>query len=126
MKVLQVYYLNGNDNLIEDYYFEKEYRDDVMVRLNDIFYELYFFTSDALEFELTQGGYFSLPGLIVLEEISTKFIEKAIVNLEKRNYFNKLKGMDKFSPENRFIHNWYTNKLSLKKDSVLIKKIIIS
>lgn len=108
---LVIYFLNGTDKRINEYYLEKEYRDDIVVELNDLYYELYFYTPDSLEYEMTNEGYFSLPGLIILDEISIGKIKKSIINLLNKGYFGRFKGKRKLSQENRFIHDWYSNEL---------------
>jgi len=45
---MRIYFLNRRNKKIDEYYNEKEYRDDIIVELNDLFYELYFFTRDSL------------------------------------------------------------------------------
>jgi hypothetical protein len=108
-----VYFLNGNTNEIEYYYAEKEYRDDIILEINDLYYEVYFFTIDALEYEMTKDGYFAHPCMIILDEISTEKIIKAITELKKRGFFKRFQGMTQLNQEKRFIHEWYSNKLSL-------------
>jgi hypothetical protein len=115
-----IYFFNGRNQEIEEYYLEKEYRDDIVVELNGMFYELYFFTQDSLEYEMTKEGYFSFPGLVILETVSTEKIRIAILNLEKKGYFNRLNGMKELSQEKRFIHNWYINELPLFDSNKLV------
>jgi hypothetical protein len=54
-----LYFLGGNTTQMEQHYAEKEYRDDVVVEINKQYYEVYFFTRDALVYEMTQDGFFS-------------------------------------------------------------------
>jgi hypothetical protein len=107
-----IYFLNDNTQEIENYYAEKEYRDDVLLEIGHLYYEVYFFTIDALEYEMTKGGFFSFPGMIILDNISTENIIKAVVELEKKGFFDKFSGMEVMNQDKRFIHSWYKNKLS--------------
>lgn len=106
-----IYFFNGRNDDIDRYYFDKEYRDDIIVEISGVFYELYFFTKDSLEYEMTKEGYFSLPGLIILDKINTNTILTAIRKLKNIKYFTRLQGYDELSQEKRFIHNWYVNEL---------------
>jgi hypothetical protein len=110
---MKVYFLNNNTVEIENYYAEKEYRDDIILEINNLYYEVYFFTRDALEYEMTKDGFFAFPGMIILDVISTENIIKAAIELEQKNFFNRLQGMRQLNQNERFIHDWYSNKLSL-------------
>ena len=109
---MTVYFLSDNTAEMEHYYAEKEYRNDIMLEIDNLYYEVYFFTKDALEYEMTRDGFFAFPCMIILDEISTEKIIKSIVELEKRGFFNKFKGMAQLDEEKRFMHNWYVNELS--------------
>jgi hypothetical protein len=67
-----VHFLNGNDAAIEAHYSQKSYRNDIVVEIDAAFYEVCFFTPSALEYEMTKAGYFSIPGMIILDEISSE------------------------------------------------------
>ena len=114
-----IYFFNGNNESSEKYYFEKEYRDDIVIKIDDLFYELYFFTQDSIEYEMTKDGYFSLPGLIILDSISLEKIIKSIKHLKQKGYFDNFKGTTELSQKNRFLHKWYENNLSLFNDKSL-------
>ena len=107
----EIYFLNGSNLEIDAHYSEKEYRDDVLVKLDNLFYELYFFTADSLEYEMTKDGYFSFPGLIILDEITKDKIKASIHFLKEKGFFTKLVGSKEFSPNNRFVNSWYVNHL---------------
>jgi len=108
-----IYFLNGRSQEIEDHYNQKEYRDDIVFEMDGLFYELYFFTPDSLEYEMTKEGHFSFPGLIILSDISTERIRASILSLYEKGYFKRLNGMKELSQEKRFVHNWYINDLTL-------------
>ena len=110
-----IHFLNGNDNHIQSHYFQKEYRDDVIVEINARFYEVYFFVKEVMEYEMRKDGFFSFPGLIILDEISNEKICIAINNLVDIGYFNFFVGYAEIPYNNRFIHKWYKNELSISK-----------
>ncbi|MFC2328841.1 hypothetical protein [Prevotella nigrescens] len=84
---MKIYFLNGNTPEIEYHYLEKEYRNDVIVEIEGLLYDLYFFTIDALQYKMTKDGFFSLSGMIILDEISTENIKKSILTLYERKFF---------------------------------------
>jgi hypothetical protein len=120
-----IHFFNGNDLEIDQHYFQKEYRDDIIIEKSKFFYEVYFFTKSSLEYEMRDGGYFASPGLIILEEISSEKIIFAIKELDLMGYFEWYKGSDSMSMDERFMKNLYlTNRdtFGLKpKSSLLIE-----
>lgn len=122
---LIIHFLNGNNTKIENHYFEKEYRNDIIVESNGKYYEVYFFTQDALTYEMTIEGYFGLPGLIILDQITTDKIKKSIFELERKGFFKRFSGMGQLNQEVRFIHNWYVNKLSLSNMNDMISEELV-
>jgi len=120
---LIIHYLNGKSEEMESHYAEKEYRDDIIVELNGLYYEVYFFTSGVLKYEMTNDGFFAFPGLIILDEISTKSIKDSILYLETLGYFLKFNGLERLDQEKRFIHNWYANKLSFDINRIESEKL---
>jgi hypothetical protein len=87
-----IHFLNGNDQAIENHYLQKEYRNDIIIEIDAKFHEVYFFVADSLEFEMTKDGFFSLPGLIILDEICNEKIYAAINGLIDIGYFEKFIG----------------------------------
>jgi hypothetical protein len=117
---ITVHFLAGIDQETEDHYSMKEYRDDVIVEINNEFFEVYFFTKDSLEFEMTNGGFFSFPGMIILDEIGIEKIKLSILKLEKLGFFEKFKGSQKIDQSARFSHSWYINELTHFDDNTRI------
>ncbi len=107
-----VHFLNGNDLSIQNHYYEKEYRNDIVIEIENKFYEVYFFTETALKYEMRKDGFFSLPGLIILDEITHDKIIDAISKLSEIRYFEVFIGKDKSLLNSRFINLWYENDLS--------------
>src|ERR1700739_4554649 len=107
-----IHFLNGNDLAIQDHYREKEYRTDVIVQIGSLYYEVYFFVFDSLQYELTKDGFFSFPGLIVLDEITNSKIYAAIDQLIDHKYFEAFIGKKDFPLNNRFLNSWYLNHQS--------------
>jgi hypothetical protein len=105
-----VHFLNGNDISIENHYAQKEYRNDILVEIDKVFFEVYFFTAGVLEYEMRNDGFFSLPGLIILDEISTGKIYNSIEKLFHIGYFKRLTGTEEDFVANRFINEWYEDK----------------
>jgi hypothetical protein len=95
---------------LEDYYQHKEYRNDIIVEKSELYYEVHFFTQSALEYEMTKDGYFALPGLIILDNITTSNIKNSLLMLDEKGFFENLKGMKSLSYEKRFMHAWYFNE----------------
>jgi hypothetical protein len=107
-----IHFRNGNDMPMEVHYREKEYRDDVIVEIDKKFYEVYFFVADTLEYEMTRDGFFSLPGLIILDEISSEKIYKAVNYLVDIHYFDSFNAHRELPLNNTFASKWYINTLS--------------
>lgn len=107
-----IHFLNGNDLSIQNHYYEKEYRNDIVIEMENKFYEVYFFTETALKYEMRKDGFFSLPGLIILDEITHDKIINAISKLSEMRYFELFIGKDKSLLNSRFINLWYENDLS--------------
>ena len=40
---ITIFFLNGNDESIQNHYSQKGYRNDVVVKINSRFYEVYFY-----------------------------------------------------------------------------------
>lgn len=121
-----IHFLNGNDESIESHYLQKEYRNDVIVEIHGKFYEVYFFVSDSLEFEMRKDGFFSLPGIIILDEIRNEKIYTAINYLIGIGFFDNFVGSDEIALGKTFSHKWYQNKASPykleNKTSYLLKE----
>jgi len=121
--MIKVYFLQGNSPEIEWYYADKEYRHDVFVEKDNLFYDVHFFTQSSLTYEMTRSGFFSLPGLIVLDDISKESIIRAIVELSKFHFFEKLKGLPYLDQSESFIYLWYKNLSLFSIDSMNIVEI---
>jgi hypothetical protein len=107
---IKIYFYNGTSAATASHYFQKEYRNDIIVEIEGLFYEVYFFTKDALEYEMRNDGFFSLPGIIILDEISTDKILNAIEHLSKINFFSSFTGHYESPINNRFVKQWYLNE----------------
>jgi len=107
-----IHFLNGVDLSTQNHYYEKEYRNDVIIEIENFFYEVYFFTEAALNYEMRNDGFFSLPGIIILDEISNDKIFNAVDKLVDLKYFDAFKGKDRSILNSRFLHTWYENNLS--------------
>ncbi len=101
-----IHFLNGNTPAIQQYYAQKGYRDDVIIEIDQLFYEVYFYVEGALLHETKKDGVFSVPGLIVLDEISNNKIFNAFDVLIELGYFDSLKGQSTFPANNRFKDKW--------------------
>ncbi|CAN5844598.1 hypothetical protein BH11BAC7_BH11BAC7_35710 [soil metagenome] len=111
MKVT-IHFLNGNDDSTQNHYLEKEYRNDVIIEINNRFYEVYFFVAESMQYEMTKGGFFALPGLIVLDEITNEKIYNSINYLIDIRYFESFKGYDNIPYKDSFVNKWYVNTMS--------------
>lgn len=118
-----IYFLNGNDSEAESHYRQKEYRNDVIVEIDNLFYEVYFFVYDSLEYELTNDGFFSFPGIIILDEISNEKIYTAINKLIDYNYFTNFIGHKAFPVNKRFMDRWYLNTHNYKSENFSTYKL---
>lgn len=114
---MKIYFLNSNTLEIENHYFDKEYRDDIIIEIKGLYYEVYFFTKDALEYEMTKDGFFSFPNMIILEEITTEKIINSVTYLNHKGFFDRFKGEKELNQRRRFIHGWYANELSTFDES---------
>jgi len=82
----------GRASDFEDYFKEKDFRNNVVAKTGNMQYEVYFFLASTLEYEMTKDGYCTFPVLIILDDITTINIEVAIERLFKEgcfNYFNR-------------------------------------
>lgn len=121
-----IYFLNGNSEKIQLHYLEKEYRSDVCVNIKGLFYEVYFFTIESLNYEMTKDGFFTLPGIIILDKITNEFIISSIKLLAKIGFFEELKGYGQLPLRRGFANKWYRNEITfyekdVEKCSVFIK-----
>ena len=105
-----IHFLQGNSIDIQTHYLTKDYRDDVVIEIDNLFYEVYFFTRSLLTYEMTGDGFFALPGMIILEEISHENILASINYLVKIKYFEFLKGEHELDLHKRALSNWYLNE----------------
>jgi len=112
---VKIHFLYGNDLATQSHYQQKEYRDDIVIEIDDLFYEVYFFVKWAIEYEMRKDGFFTFPGIIILEEITNDNIYNAIDELINYKYFDYFVGKDKFPLNDRFINSWYSNDLSLRE-----------
>jgi hypothetical protein len=115
---LTIHFLNGNDNLTQAHYYQKEYRNDIIVEINSLFYEIYFYTSNAIDYEITDQGFFSYPGIIILDEITTDKIFVAVEKLYEKSYFKWFKGSLSMPIESSFIQNWLLNRISFDTSKI--------
>jgi hypothetical protein len=107
-----IHFLNGNDLATQRHYFEKEYRNDIVIEIQNQFYEVYFFTETALKYEIRNDGFFSLPGLIIVDEVTNDKIINAITRLSQMNYFEMFIGKNESLLNNCFINLWHENDLA--------------
>jgi len=106
-----IYFLNGDTPELEGHYYEKEYRDDIVVEINKVFYEVYFFTQDSLIREFRLDGFFAMPGLIVLDVMKKETIITSIKYLLQVGFFDSFKGYDKSTIlTSNFSMQYYVNK----------------
>ncbi|WP_315814157.1 hypothetical protein [Paraflavitalea speifideaquila] len=115
MKV-NIHCLNGNGLDIENHYNQKEYRDDIVIEIDGMYFEVYFFLPHALEYEMTIQGYYSLPGLILLDDITFDKICSAINKLLDFNYFDQFKGSSNGPEFDRFFRKWLSDTGSIPRE----------
>ena len=94
MKKYKIIYQN-NIKLYNDEYFDRGYRDDVIVVINNKKYKLYIIEpirlSQDFESEIIDYGYYQMePNTIIVKKITRDEIEKVIDSLVKENFFEKL------------------------------------
>lgn len=99
-----VHFFSGTDALTESHYNEKEYRHDIMVEIDGLYYEVYFITEGSINNEMLMGGFISYPGLIVVEDINYETIILAIKFLIGKGYFSYFKGSSICDINNTFMH----------------------
>ena len=104
-----IHFLNGNSPEIQDHYFEKGYRNDITIEISNLFYDVHFFTQNSLLYEMTGDGFFSLPGMIILEEITHEKILASINYLIKIKYFDFFEGEKNLTMYKKSLSNWYIN-----------------
>lgn len=109
---IKIHFLNGNDESIQNHYLQKEYRNDIVIEVDGKFYEVYFFVADSLEYEMKKDGFFSLPGLIILDEVCNEKIYTAVNYLVDIGYFDSFVASNEMSLNKTFSNKWYENKSS--------------
>jgi hypothetical protein len=108
---ISIHFLNGNDLSTQDHYLQKGYRDDIIIEINGLFYEVYFFADGSTKYEMTKDGFFSFPGMIVLDEIIHDKILLSVNRLLDYGYFEMFKGHTEFPLNKRFMQKWYLNEI---------------
>ena len=63
--------------------YKRSYRDDIIIEISGLFYEVYFFADGSIKYEMTKDGFFSFPGMIVLDEI---IHEKILLSINSLTY----------------------------------------
>jgi hypothetical protein len=120
---ITVYFLHGNSEEKQLHYKFKERRTDIIAEVDGIFHEVYFFVEEVLRYEMRKDGFFSYPGLIIVEELTTENILNAIENLADMGYFDLFKGYSSLPEEGRFISKWYMEGTSFKGSNIDIVKL---
>lgn len=103
---LTIFCIN-NDELIELEYFNKGYRNDIYVKIDELTFHLNFYNPTRLiqdfENEMDSYGYFQIePNLILVNEVSINEIIKTIYYLIRIKYFNEIMDI-KIDTDNLFI-----------------------
>jgi hypothetical protein len=106
-----MHFLNGNDLSTQNHYLQKGYRNDVIIEISGLFYEVYFFADWSIKNEMSTEGFFSFPGMIVLDEIIHGKILLSINSLLDYGYFDMFKGHTEFPLNKRFMHKLYLNEI---------------
>lgn len=120
---ITVYFLTGNSEEMQMHYNYKEYRTDVIVEIDGTFHEVYFYVEGVLRYEMRKDGFFSFPGLIIVEDLTTKNILNAIENLADMGYFSLFTGYSSLPDEERFLRHWYVQGRSFKRSNMDIVKL---
>lgn len=108
MKKAEVIFLAGMTKEMEEHYIEKEYRQDVFVKIGELYFEVYFNTYSSLKNDMRKDGFCAFPGMIILDEMSDKLIVNAIKELINLKYFESFTGYKELPLTNRFIDKWYS------------------
>ncbi|MBV7269073.1 hypothetical protein [Winogradskyella luteola] len=85
-----------DDELMDLESLHKGYRNDIIVKVGNLFYKLNVYDMVRLkqdfEAEISEYGYFQIESnLIIVEEVTKENIKKTVKELEKQNYFEELK-----------------------------------
>ncbi|MCE3230002.1 MAG: hypothetical protein K0S32_4553 [Bacteroidetes bacterium] len=121
-----IHFLQGNDVNIQHHYSGKGYRDDILIQIDQTYYEIYFYEENAIRYETVDDAFFSMPGLIVLTAIEHDKIIKSITHLYEIGYFNWFKGFDEMQYEKTFMSKWYLNEMSPFDKNELSSLVIIA
>lgn len=78
-------YVKDNAKATDDYYIMKECRSDILLQINDIFYNLTFMTTFLLNQEVAYDDFYYIKNLFPVENVSIENITKVI----KRNVEHK-------------------------------------
>jgi hypothetical protein len=111
-----IHFLNGNDISMQNHFTQKGYRDDIVVEIAGLYYEVYFYVDGNMVYEM-RYDFFSFPGLIVLDDITNEKIFSSINQLIDLNYFDYFKGKDVLPLNKRFQDAWYSYKLDQREAS---------
>ena len=115
-----IHFLNGNDVSLQNHYTHKGYRDDIIVEISGLYYEVYFYVDGNMHYEM-RYDFFSFPGLIVLDVITNEKIFSSLRQLIDLKYFDYFIGKDVFPLNKRFQDVWYYYKLDQREASEIYK-----
>jgi hypothetical protein len=120
---INVYFLHGNSKEMQIHFKEKECRTDIVVEIDGIFYEVYFFTDGVIRYEMRMDGFFTFPGLIIVDQLTTETILNAIEKLADMGYFSSFTGYTSLPEEVRFLRHWYADVDEFKGTNIDIVRL---
>ena len=83
-------YVKDNEKMTDEYYQMKEYRYDVLLELNDKYYQLNFMTSFLINQEIERDHFEYMRNLIPVKTVSLSNIIEVIKDIKKHDLSSEL------------------------------------
>jgi hypothetical protein len=101
MDTIEIYYLEGTENLFGSDSYTRGYQPEIYVIINEVYYKINIYTINILQQDFESAvehqGYYPIdPNIILVKEASNSEIIWTVSKLHKHyNYFKDLKPLDK-------------------------------
>lgn len=84
-------YVQDSSELTDQYFIMKEYRNDILLEVNNIFYMLSFMTVDLLQQESICEDFYYIKNLFPVQDVSLKTIIETITKNVEQEVYKDLK-----------------------------------
>ena len=84
-------YVQDSSELTDQYFIMKEYRNDILLKVDSLYYALSFMTPDLIKQETSCEDFYYIKNLFPIQEVSLKEIIKTITKNVNLGYYEDLK-----------------------------------